>query len=131
MLRIFSEYETTCYIDRNNKIAGKLYVNDNCCIDFDKEDIFLDGVAQQIPYRSILLLERLVVKSPEVFSYEELVSACLGENYDGEAGIQSIRYYKHSVSEYVSIEAKNGRGYLIQLNKIIPRNRQVNCSGYQ
>ena len=72
MLKEYIEYETTCFIDKDWDLSGILEINENTYIDFNRRTIYVNSVDQKIPATKMALLEKLILESPNVVTYEIL-----------------------------------------------------------
>lgn len=121
-------YETTCYIDGHDNLAGILRVDKDCYIDFDRRDIFVDGKAQKISSTNMALLEELIIKSPSIVKYDTLFMVYYGEDYY-EVDVcdkQVLRNFKTTIDKYIPITNKHSVGYGITLKKKIKKFPQKN-----
>lgn len=118
-----SVYETTCYIDARNNLAGKLHVNDDCYIDFDRKDIFVNEESQRISPKNMLLLETLILRAPSIVKYETLFMVYYGDKYYTveKTDMQVLRNFKTAVDKYITIYKKSKVGYGITLSKKIKK----------
>lgn len=118
-----TDYETSCYIDGHNTLAGILHVNDICYIDFDRKDIFVKGKCKKISPKNMLLLETLILRSPSIVNYETLFMVYYGENYYtvDKTDMQVLRNFKTAIDKFITIDKKSKLGYGISLNKKIKK----------
>ena len=114
------KYEITCFIDKNNNLAGKFFVDENCYVDFDAEDIFVKNCAQKISSTDMRLLSELLKRMPNVVKYDELFVLYYGETeYFGRESEekQVLRNFQNRMSRFIPIKAKTNEGYKIVLDK--------------
>ena len=115
--KLNSEYSKTSYIDSKGNLIGYLELSSNCYVDFDRKDIFLDGAAQHISVKNIILLEKLIVSSPRIVGYEDLFLAYYGNSYYSvKADRQVLRNFKNALSKYCNISNSYDEGYKIELD---------------
>ena len=103
-----TDYETSCYIDGHNTLAGILHVNDICYIDFDRKDIFVKGKCKKISPKNMLLLETLILRSPSIVNYETLFMVYYGENYYtvDKTDMQVLRNFKTAIDKFITISGQ-------------------------
>lgn len=118
------DYEVTCYIDKNDNLAGKLYLTDDTYIDFDQKKIYKNSEAQKLRSSCMKVLEELIVMSPNIVSFETLYEVYKGDKYDLAKEYDAQTLIKNPICEinkYVNIESVSGDGYKITLPKKIQR----------
>ncbi len=121
------DYEVTCYIDKNDNLAGKLYLTDDTYIDFDQRTIYKNSKAQRLRSSCMKVLEELIVKSPNMVSFETLYEVYKGDKYDFAKEYDAQSLIKNPICEinkYVNVESVSGDGYKITLPKKIQRMKE-------
>ncbi|MBR3781363.1 MAG: HD domain-containing protein [Clostridia bacterium] len=123
MLKEYIEYETTCFIDKDWDLSGILEINENTYIDFNRRTIYVNSVDQKIPATKMALLEKLILESPNVVTYEILFHTYYGTKYfDVEVpNIQALRNSISFINGFVPITNVPKTGYKIELPKRIKR----------
>ena len=116
------DYETTCYIDKNDNLSGVLHLDSETHIDFDVRDIFYQSVPQRISSTYMRLLEELIINSPRVVKYDMLFDIYYGDRYDAvDADIQVLRNFKSKIDKYITIKNIVKEGYRVELKKKIKK----------
>ncbi len=117
------EYATTCFIDKDYELAGILEINENTYIDFDRKTIYVNRIDQGISATKMAILEKLILASPSVVTYDSLFRTYYDSRYfDVEKlDIQVLRNAISAINNYVRITNVSKSGYKIELPKCIKR----------
>ncbi len=117
----------TCYIDKNDRLAGyvSLYGNSGEVIaDFDARKLYIGDEKISIPESNFRVLECLVIRSSSVVEYGELFNAfyddsSTDENVDEVKAKKVLRNCIHNIGKYIEIDNVQNKGYSIALDKKI------------
>ncbi len=122
-MKKYIEYATTCFIDKDNELAGILEINENIYIDFDRATIYFDRIDQGISSTKMALLEKLILASPSVVTYDSLFRTYYDSRYfDVEKlDMQVLRNAMSALKRYVRITNVSKSGYKIELPKCIKK----------
>lgn len=121
------KYYTTCFKDKSDNIIGKLNIGENVCIDFDCRDIFVNGEPQEISETAIKILECVLIHSPGVATYQELLKVYGMYGKDINAHSSDDRQVLRNLFSilrkigHVNVQNKAGRGYFYKLDKKIAK----------
>ncbi len=117
------EYATTCFIDKDNELAGILEIDNRTYIDFDRRTIYTDLVEQDISATKMAILEKLIIASPSVVTYDSLFRTYYDSRYFDvdELDIQVLRNVISALKKYVRITNVSKSGYKIELPKCIKK----------
>lgn len=117
-------------IGRNEDIIGYLDINETVRISFDKNDILVERIPQNISKTYMKLLKKLIINSPNVVSYSTLFDVYY--NYDPSKvhDIQVLRNFKSKVGKYCPIVCVQDEGYRfnfpsLTIKKIISREEAI------
>lgn len=122
-MKKYIEYANTCFIDKDNELAGILEINESIYIDFDRATIYVDRIDQGISSTKMALLEKLILASPSVVTYDSLFRTYYDSRYfDVEKlDMQVLRNAMSALKRYVRITNVSKSGYKIELPKCIKK----------
>ena len=121
-MKKYIDYADTCYIDKDYELAGILEIDENSYIDFDRKTIYVNQVDQGISSTKMAILEKLIIESPRVVTYESLYRTYYDTRYfDSDPDIQVLRNVISALKKYVRITNVSKSGYKIELPKSIKR----------
>ena len=110
----FVDYITTCYIDKDYELVGILEIDENTYIDFDRKNVYINQVDQGVSASQMAVLEKLIMESPRVVTYESLYRTYYDTMYyDKEHNIQVLRNVISALKKYVRIINVSKSGYKI------------------
>lgn len=118
-------------VGRNEDIVGYIDINEDIRIDFDKNDIFVKRIPQNISKTNMKLLKKLIINTPNVVLYSTLFDVYY--NYDPSKvhDIQVLRNFKSKVGRFCPIDCIQDEGYRfnfpsLTIKKIISREEAIN-----
>ncbi len=119
-----NKHEITCYIDKNNELAGYLNLGDDCYVSFDEKDIFVGTEAQKIYSSWMRLLEKLILESPNVVEYDTLFQIYYDDkaeraNYHDKGVIRNFASKVNGIAGRKIVKCRSGIGYKIELPRKI------------
>lgn len=122
-MKTYIEYAHTCYIDKDYELAGILEISENTYIDFDRKTVYVDLIDQCVSATKMAILEKLIIASPNVVTYESLYRTYYDTRFFDveEHDIQVLRNVMSALKKFVKITNVSKSGYKIELPKRIKR----------
>ncbi len=122
-MKKYSDYATTCFIDKDNELAGILEIDEKTYIDFNGKTIYFNLNDQGISATKMAILEKLIIASPSVVTYDSLFKTYYDTRYYyvDELDMQVLRNTISALNKYVRITNVSKSGYKIELPKRIKK----------
>lgn len=118
------EYEVTCYKDKNNVLGGKLYLNDNTYLDFDRDMVFINGESKKVSQRRFDLLKAVIVNTTIHKDILTLIQEELsGKPKKSSNEFQELKNFQTYVNQLLNVKIVERRGeyFLSNLKKTIKK----------
>lgn len=123
MLRNNIGYDTNCFIDKDNELAGVYEVDDKTVIDFDGKEIYVCREKQRVSATQMALLEKLIIESPNIVLYDSLFKTYYDARFYevDELDYKVLRNAISAINKYVTVTNVSKLGYKIELPRRIKK----------
>ncbi len=115
-------HPTTCFMDAEDRLYGKLYLEKGIVYDFDTNSIYVDDVKQKVNSSHVRLLFEMLKSESVTFRYDKLYDIYSEyECRDADNWKQIITNFKNQMSKYAEFETTQKVGYCVVLPQKIKR----------